>query len=1255
MYNHNKSSSNQMKHHSQHSLGKKKKELIILISLTGLLFFINVSNVSYKSNSNVEFISEQSIDPISDLLKIAAQEPNGKPLLVSQYANITESYTGSNLPTNVSFILQKDWISKNINISFEGVSQKKNIVKNGTFDSDYHGWTYKTNDPAEFEGSNQTGTGSVQIKYLGGAKNKDDYAYFEQNISLQEELTSGKLALLSLDYFCKRNRPTNFTAYLAIIIGNVETNITYDFPTAIQEDSWETLTLVYNPVASNQILPGNVTVRAGIYTVEATSVGQWGTFDIDNIQFDLWTKPNQMNIVRIKDVEFNSNYTYINTTYGKGYYYNATERTLPGTGNIEFTISQNIIGIDDFDIAIITITANLMKRINSSMNGLDGSLFTPGTPITWRTNLVITIPNDYKNNRAEITKPPDWNITQILDGYDVNRIQDCTGTNPGSVKFSIPNGIFDQGLWEIEVTSSNYIANGSLFVWNETAYIEESSITMGSSYRINVGLNDSLIGELTDTQINFTIEYPNGTIFYQNTSIPYSIEMNFGTYDVGKNMTIGTYQVILLWTNNQSYSSRDKVGFLQFGFDVWHHTNLTAVKSYEEKVSGEPFLMKVEFFDDDSNIFIDFATVTYNSTFGTSGTMVYFGSGVYVIDMDISGLPLGNHYFSFNASKIHYENQSIRNLIQLKIINQTLALEIPQTVINVDAYSYAILLLKVKGASSGTLLPGGANITTDWHKEYWVTDHLNGTATLNFSTNHVPDGGIIETFTVTVFANKTNFGSTSAFISITVHPLSTDINVNASTIDVKLNTNFILKLNYSDDETDQIISEAILNVSWGSSYNILSNDNNYIINFSTFDLSLGSYTLFFQLSHPGYETAFANVYVNVLPLEIDVETIALNGTLDVFAGGSSVIRILLTEESSGNTIDNANVTFSWRFRLFGELEYVGNGIYELILNIPESAEGAYTLNIIIITDDPELKNRNFPLNIYVLRGTPTNFLFIGIVIALLSVVGVLATLSLRSYVIIPRKRKNEQIFQNTIQVFKDVKNIQAVMFIQKLSGVPFFNKDYTTFDSGDNSLLSGFIQAITIFGEKMINGETSDQKRKHKAIYSKHIIELNFKYFHLLICDYQSVRSLLILKEHSSDRLKRQFYLLSVEIDAKLGDKIEKFSGDLTGFETKINILLDKFLSLYYSEPFKLVDSASYMQYLKKSRELQSIDVRILNVIIARTKFEKEFTLNKIVEETNEKNIDLIYGSLLNLIGRNIIVPIHYKKGDSHPLLGGLK
>ncbi|MHA2033573.1 MAG: hypothetical protein ACW99Q_29750, partial [Candidatus Kariarchaeaceae archaeon] len=156
--------------------------------------------------------------------------------------------------------------------------------------------------------------------------------------------------------------------------------------------------------------------------------------------------------------------------------------------------------------------------------------------------------------------------------------------------YRIPNGILTSGLWTLEFNSWNYIVKGGIIVWNGTSYNEGSSITFGDIFQINASLNNTI--PFTNTQVNCTIEYPNGTVFWQRTETLVSYNINFGNFTVGPNMTVGNYQTMIEWTNNQSQFSRDKVGFLQFSFDVWHQTNLTAVDANDMKVSGEPYLMK---------------------------------------------------------------------------------------------------------------------------------------------------------------------------------------------------------------------------------------------------------------------------------------------------------------------------------------------------------------------------------------------------------------------------------------------------------------------------------------------------------------------------------------------------------------------------------------------------------------------------------------------------------------------------------------
>ncbi|KKL49889.1 hypothetical protein LCGC14_2310990, partial [marine sediment metagenome] len=381
---------------------------------------------------------------------------------------------------------------------------------------------------------------------------------------------------------------------------------------------------------------------------------------------------------------------------------------------------------------------------------------------------------------------------------------------------------------------------------------------------------------------------------------------------------------------------------------------------------------------------------------------------------------------------------------------------------------------------------------------------------------------------LSITIQKENYNIVPIIIKITVLPISTIITVNETIVDVYINRSFFLKVNFTEEISSAVINGATLNVSWASFYNIIPVANGFIVNFSTIDLSLAIYTILLELSHPGHESGFQNVYVNVIPkttslqiflnqedktadrslsipgnellnitilykdtitnsfisgatvelngsglsetltengqqysiifnpgdfsigihffsitiqkenynmvpsiikitidqIEILAETIGVTGTLELFAGDSFSISIILTEEGSGKLIENANVSYSWLSYLDEIFTNIGDGIYEIQIKIPNNAKGSYTIDLIIIIEGTQFKNRIFPLSIYVLQKPTPNYLIWIILGVLIPVIGVLSALSLRNYVLIPRKRKKERLFMNTIQVFKDVKNIQ---------------------------------------------------------------------------------------------------------------------------------------------------------------------------------------------------------------------------------------
>jgi hypothetical protein len=807
MYIHNKSSHNHMK--LLHIKLKKeiKKGIIILSSIFVICFSLYISN---PSKITINDQKQSNNDPINfKTPKISSHLPNSKPLLVYQHSTISSTQFPLSLPTDISFTLVEGWTSKNVTITYDGVSHHKDWVINGTFDTGETPWFFNTSDGASIVNdgwqSGYVGTKLETFKSLP----KGSFGYFTENFTIPEALASNTIVTLSMNYMYQITGPgiptDNISAYISIRIGDIKKNASTPFINLV-EDNWTPMSLTYDLTANGQQLPNNVTLQAGVFVDNATTTGNKEQFlFIDDIKFNVWTNPNLPNLLIANDTEFSLNYSYQNTTYGKGYAFIDTERSKSETSDIIFTISKNASYIEEFEIYNITITSEAVKTFNSTIHGQEGSLYINDMNIDWQTECSFSIPFGYLDNWAELVKPSDWNATSILDGFGVETKGSCTGTSLGSEKIIIPNGVLSSGLWSLEFSSWNYIIKAGIVVWNGTSYNAESSVNFGDLFQINATLNNTI--PFANTQVNCTLEYPNGTIFWQNIKTLTSHNINFGDFLVGKNMSVGNYQTTLIWTNNQTKSDRDKVGFLQFGFDVWHQTNLTAVNPYEMKVSGEPYLMKVEFNDYNINQPIDFATITFNSTYGATGTMAYLGSGIYGFDVDLSGLSEGKYYFSFNASKNFYENQSVRNFIELDIITQPLALEVPQRVINADANSYAICQVNITGVISGTLITGGVNITTDWDKDYTYIDHLNGTVTLNFSTDHLPLEGIIETYSVTVYASKFNYGSTSGFISITIHPIPTAVNVNTSIVEVKLRESFSLQVNYTVEESSELISK----------------------------------------------------------------------------------------------------------------------------------------------------------------------------------------------------------------------------------------------------------------------------------------------------------------------------------------------------------------------------------------------------------------------------------------------------------------
>ncbi len=1537
--------------------GKRVSFGLISIIFLSIFVIILQNNLLYDNKYTELSYNNQYQDIFNDqTLNTASINPNGKPLLVNQYANISRTFTDVESNQNVTFSIAPEWISKNTTIYYDGVERQKQWITNYDFATNADHWNYVEQDTnyrfweGGYAGWGVDGHyGSAWFGMDDGMVAEGDYAGYQQIFSISEETLTDKLVTASFEYYyVPGGSYPDASIYLKVVIGDVEMNITRHLDD-ISMNQWEPISIQYNAESIGQILPGSVFVFAGLYINDDSTHSDQDRIFMDNIQLTLWTNLNDTNgLIRTYDVLSETDYQYYSISEGQGYSFIDIERSIPG--DITFTIFENIypeMDYIEFNIREVTVFSSAIKVFNTTYFGKEGSFYSLGLPVYWMTSFSISLPT-YYYSWIEILKPLEWSITSIIDGFETEQIGGCYGNEYGSSRLIIPYSIIGEGIWDIKAESQNNIIDINFMVWNQTQFNNRLNLTQNEIFKINLDLNSSI--SLQNSEVNCTIFYPNRTIFLQESLEPSSYNFNFGNYSVGKNMTVGKYLVEVTWRNDKSLQEINQVGFANLTFSLWHHTNLTAINSYYELVVGEPLLLKVSYSDIDLSIDVDFANIKFASSYGLSGTMAYQGLGIYFIDIDTSSLELGNHFFSFNASKSYYENQTRVNLIQLKIVPHPLILDFNTRIVNSVGNNYAICKVNVIGEISGSPV-WPVNISSDWDNGYSIFDYGNGTYSFNFSTYELPANGIPDTFEIEIFANKTNYESTSDFITLIVHPIPTLANVNNTNIYAYINEEFELKVNYTVQASGALISDAECTVTWEGYHNIIPNSDGFTIKYNTSGLSIDLYNSLIRLSKPGYEDALISItvvineiptlananntniytyineefelkvnytvqasgalisdaectvtwegYHNIIPnsdgftikyntsglsidlynslirlskpgyedalisitviinemdvilnvkigsneinkddlielffndkmnitsqvyseregkfitgglitllsdnyqvnftefqpsyfgsiinidgdyfcagliniylrfekqnytteifsfqifirsqnvildleinhqtipenylvetsfndlfviscrafaeydgtylsegtvkfildiyeinlteynnfwyngtiiistdqfslginyvyvrfelsnytttafsfqilvnqIELNVQPIDFTDSLNVYSGQNVLIQINITEIGSPILIENATVYCYWEFGT-NNFDYIGDGLYQLDINLPANLIGTYRFNLIISTNGTIYKTTEYSFLIIVSEKELPNYLSWIIFLILAIIVCILGALSLRSYVIIPRKKKRALIIADKAQPYKDIRNIQAILVSHRTSGISIYDKIFSILDENYITGFSGFIQAITVLGKQYTKDgvKTVDVESDTDSINEREeeIKELDFNFFHSLICDFANVRVVLLLKERSSARLRRMIDIVTRKIYSRGIDILTNFDGRLSKITAIIDEVLNHYLSLYYKDPFVLNKTKHY-RLVKVSGMLSNIEIRMLNVLESQLKYKKQFLLDDLIESLTDIGEDEKIIGIEALIMHKMIKPV---------------
>ena len=338
---------------------KKIEFLLFLIFIIALLgnFELNLFSFDNHYFEDIKFKENDKNFELDERLNTAYYDPKGKPLTIIQHATISNTFFPFSLPTNVSFTLLEGWTSKNVTIDYDGVSHQKDWIINGSFDAGEAPWIYDTSVPTKII-HEPLQSQNVTLKVKNSISlSKGDFGYFEENVTITEPLSSNSIAKLSMDYFYSLafgglDLP-NIVAFISIDIGGISKNVSISFAN-LSKDRWTKMRLDYDLNLAGQQLPKNATVRAGVFVTDNIGFtgGREHSLSIDNIQFEVWTNPNQPNLILAKDVEFDQEYSYENITFGRGKSYIDVERSRTETSDIKFTISKNPLYAEELQVTL---------------------------------------------------------------------------------------------------------------------------------------------------------------------------------------------------------------------------------------------------------------------------------------------------------------------------------------------------------------------------------------------------------------------------------------------------------------------------------------------------------------------------------------------------------------------------------------------------------------------------------------------------------------------------------------------------------------------------------------------------------------------------------------------------------------------------------------------------------------------------------------------------------------------------------------
>lgn len=449
-----------------------------------------------------------------------------------------------------------------------------------------------------------------------------------------------------------------------------------------------------------------------------------------------------------------------------------------------------------------------------------------------------------------------------------------------------------------------------------------------------------------------------------------------------------------------------------------------------------------------------------------------------------------------------------------------------------------------------------------------------------------------------------------------------------------------VRLYLRDAENNASISGAILSYNWSTSTNYFTETISgiYEIILHTSDLgAFGAYNILVNTSKVGFKESQLTLTINLGELS-NLQRLESDSKIEI--NSNSTIKFKYYSDVDQEGIEEAIITVNITNPAYYSVTELGSGEYAIEFSTSYlSGLGVYQFKFTFESVGHESQEYIYQfeiINPIPPNGEPNYLLLLGFIVAIV-LSSILGALSIRSYVYLPRKRRKQSELLSRTQRYKDMENIQAVVLIHKLSGIPLFSKSYSILEKQKKELFSGFIQAITTIGEEIIGEKKQKEENVNVSESIEQIIELDFKYFYCLICDRGDLRTVLVLKNKASKRIKEQVANFSLGLMLQLSEQIENWDGSLDKFEQLIPPILNNYFELFYKEAF-ILNNVEHIAQVREETDIRKMETRIINVIYSVAKSKKEFYLDQLLEIVHEEDKNKVIDGLESLLQKEIII-----------------